>query len=168
MTIERTMERARADIAGGDAGMAVRRLGSLRAAYPDDLEVRRALREACRARLDPAEAGRWGFVLPDTSESELQAFAASRGHHGGAIGKAVRWSPGHETGDSVVDARLQKLHTDLRTVPAHQRHALPEEVGVGAADVVAGIGCAAVAGVAGLTFGLGAWKLGEIVVGWFN
>lgn len=168
MTIEQTRARAAADIARGDAGMAVRRLGSLRAAFPDDLEVRRALRDAYRASNDLAEAGRWGYVLPDATAAEVDAFVASRGGHPSQIVSAIAW-PMRKTGHPLVDARLQRLERDLSARPTPQHGATSaDRPRRSFGDVMAGAGCSLAFGFVVLLLLLGAWQVATTVTAWFD
>jgi hypothetical protein len=69
------LERAKADLARGDARKARDRLKGLVGAYPDSLEVRQLLAEACRRDRQPAQAGRWGYLYgPHASDREREAF----------------------------------------------------------------------------------------------
>ena len=90
------LERARADLAAGDVRVARERLKSLVVTHPHDLEVRRLLAEAYRRDGQPAEAGRWGYLVgPDATESERRAFE----RHNGFASYAAR----------VTEPRLRRL-----------------------------------------------------------
>lgn len=168
MTIEQTTARAAADIARGDAGMAVRRLGSLRQAFPDDLGVRRALRDACRASNNLAEAGRWGYVLADATAAEIDAFVASRGGNPAQIVNAIAW-PTRSTGHPLVDARLRRLDHDLSERPdRHRGAAQAAETRRSVGDVAANTGCVLVIGFLVLLMLLGAWQVATTITGWFD
>ena len=69
------LERAKADLARGDARKARDRLKGLVGAYPDSLEVRQLLAEAYRRDRQAAQAGRWGYLWgPHASDREREAF----------------------------------------------------------------------------------------------
>ncbi|NCT92692.1 hypothetical protein GXB85_17295 [Cellulomonas sp. APG4] len=69
------IERARADLARGDARQARDRLKALVVAYPRSLEIRQLLAEAYRRDGQPAEAGRWGYlVAAHASDAERATF----------------------------------------------------------------------------------------------
>jgi hypothetical protein len=69
------LERARKDLARGDARKARDRLLGLVTTYPRDTEVRGLLAEAYRLDRQPSEAGRWGYLMgPHASNEERSAF----------------------------------------------------------------------------------------------
>jgi hypothetical protein len=106
------LERARADLARGDARKARDRLKGLVATYPEDLEVRRLLAEAYRRDRQFPEAGRWGYLFgPHASGREREAF---EGHN--AFSRYSR----------VTDSRLRRLlrSDDLATITDETGRAL--------------------------------------------
>jgi len=71
----RGLERARAELDGGDVRKARERLKGLVATYPEDLEVRASLAQAYRLDGQPTEAGRWGYLIgPAATDEERLAF----------------------------------------------------------------------------------------------
>lgn len=69
------LERAAADLAGGDVRKARDRLKGLLGTYPYSHEVRRLLADAYRRDGHPSEAGRWGHLVgPHASDLERAAF----------------------------------------------------------------------------------------------
>ncbi|GAA4849341.1 hypothetical protein GCM10023221_30860 [Luteimicrobium xylanilyticum] len=68
-------EHARTDLEAGDVRRARERLKSLVVTYPEDLELRRLLAEAYRRDGQPAEAGRWGYLVAGhASDHERRCF----------------------------------------------------------------------------------------------
>ncbi|GIE77241.1 hypothetical protein Aph02nite_31910 [Actinoplanes philippinensis] len=66
--------RVEADLEHGRVRSAIQRLGGLISAYPQDLELRARLADACRRAGDVPEAGRWGFLTEDAEPHEIAAF----------------------------------------------------------------------------------------------
>ena len=170
MAIEDTLARAAADIERGDVGMARRRLSSLRAAYPDDFVVRRALRDTCRAGGDLAEAGRWGYVLEDASPEEVAAFERSRGTHPREIARSLEWPPQLAAEGDHGQARITALQTALRALPRPDpRGNGPwDAVGTRAAPDPTDVGCFLSVAAAITLLVLGAYQLFQILSGWFG
>lgn len=84
------------DLTLGHTRIALRRLRTLVAVDPDDLEVHRALAEVYRQTGDLVEAGRWSFLTEDTRREELAAF--ERGHPDPWLRlQLIRW-----TGDPIL------------------------------------------------------------------
>lgn len=165
MSAKETLARARADIERGDVGMARRRLTSLSAARPADFEVRRALRDACRAGRDPAEAGRWGFVLEDAEEGELEAFRRSRGHHPRELARAIRWSVDDEGEGPVGTARLRELRAEREAGRRDSENDSSRPHGCVFWDDV---GCFLLAAAVMVLAALGLFQLTQIVRGWLG
>jgi hypothetical protein len=69
------LARVRADLAIGHTHVAIRRLRTLHAVIPADLEVRGLLAAVYRSTGNPVEAGRWGFLTNESRDDELAAFA---------------------------------------------------------------------------------------------
>ncbi|MDF8263666.1 DUF6584 family protein [Luteipulveratus flavus] len=170
MAIEDTLARAAADIERGDAGLARHRLTSLRAQYPGDFEVRRALRDACRAALDPAQAGRWGFVLEDATAEEIAAYERSRGRHPREMVSQLSWHVDTPTEGPVSQARLDRLHRDLDALPKDERVGVERWSGdptPGGFDWVA-LGCVILFAYTLLLLALGAYQFQQILRGWLG
>ncbi|WP_050670730.1 DUF6584 family protein [Luteipulveratus halotolerans] len=170
MAIEDTLARAAADIERGDAGMARQRLTSLRAQYPGDFEIRRALRDACRAALDPAQAGRWGYVLEDATDDEVLAYARSRGRHPREMLSQLAWHVDTPTEGTISQARLDQLRHDLRSLPRAERTGVERWSGEpGTREFDWGLlGCGLVLAYTLLLAALGAYQLQQIVRGWLG
>ncbi|MEU8663385.1 DUF6584 family protein [Actinoplanes philippinensis] len=67
--------RVEADLERGRVRSAIQRLAGLISVYPQDLELRARLADACRRAGDLPEAGRWGFLTEDAEPHEIAAFA---------------------------------------------------------------------------------------------
>ncbi|MET7427140.1 DUF6584 family protein [Dactylosporangium sp. NPDC005555] len=63
-----------ADLRRGHYHPAMQRLESLTAAYPDDLDLRAERAALYRQVGNLVEAGRWGFLTEDATETEIAAF----------------------------------------------------------------------------------------------
>jgi hypothetical protein len=74
MAKDGVLARVDLDLARGHTYLALQRLASLTAAYPNDMELR-----ACRAGVNRrignlVEAGRWGYLTEDVDVAEIVAF----------------------------------------------------------------------------------------------
>jgi hypothetical protein len=68
------LARVREDLDNGHTYLATQRLRTLVSIDPDDFEVFRMLADVYRSTGNPVEAGRWGFLLDDVTDEELDAF----------------------------------------------------------------------------------------------
>ncbi len=68
------LDRVAADLARGRTHPAIQRLGSLVAAHPTDLDLRRRLAEAYRRVGNLVQAGRWGYLSADADVDGTRAF----------------------------------------------------------------------------------------------
>ncbi len=68
------LDRVDSDLARGYTTPAIRRLSSLVAAHPTDLDLRRRLAGIHRMVGNRIEAGRWGYLHADTAPAETEAF----------------------------------------------------------------------------------------------
>ena len=68
------LARVKQDLADGHTYLATRRLRTLLAVDPADLEVRGLLAQVYRESGNPVEAGRWGYLTADVREDEIIAF----------------------------------------------------------------------------------------------
>lgn len=68
------LARVNADLDRGHTHLALQRLASLTAEYPDDLEIRARRAVLHRQVGNFPEAGRWGFLTEDVEPSEVAAF----------------------------------------------------------------------------------------------
>ncbi|MBN1171315.1 MAG: hypothetical protein JXA67_04000, partial [Micromonosporaceae bacterium] len=74
MTNARALARVHRDLAAGHPRAAARRLRTMLARDPNNIEIYRLLASIHRLLGDPAEAGRWGFLTDDVTEVEIAAF----------------------------------------------------------------------------------------------
>ncbi|GGB66505.1 DUF6584 family protein [Knoellia flava] len=131
------LERARADLARGDARKARDRLKGLVATFPDSVEIRGLLAEAYRRDRQFPEAGRWGYLVGDAAtDAERRAFERHAGF--GWRGR-------------ITESRLRRLlRTDelaviadddgrgmLRTLPSRRHPDRPDGLGAALARAVA-------------------------------
>jgi hypothetical protein len=68
------LDRVAADLSRGHTQPAIQRLGSLVAAHPTDLDLRRRLAAVHRMVGNDVEAGRWSYLNADADPAEIQAF----------------------------------------------------------------------------------------------
>lgn len=68
------LDRVAADLSRGHTQPAIQRLGSLVAAHPTDLDLRRRLAAVHRMVGNQVEAGRWSYLNADADPAEIQAF----------------------------------------------------------------------------------------------
>lgn len=68
------LARVKSDLALGHTNLAIRRLRTLIATDPGDLEVRALLASVYRQTGNLVEAGRWGYLSDDLRPAELAAF----------------------------------------------------------------------------------------------
>jgi hypothetical protein len=116
MTLARTrksdvLDRVAADLAQGRTDPAIRRLASLVAAHPTDLDLRLRLAAAHRLDGNVVEAGRWSYLNPDADAGETDAFERAYPQPAQRL-RRLRW-PERE-GDPATEfarARLAELTT---------------------------------------------------------
>jgi hypothetical protein len=68
------LDRVAADLSRGHTQPAIQRLGSLVAAHPTDLDLRRRLAALHRLVGNEVEAGRWSYLNADADPAEILAF----------------------------------------------------------------------------------------------
>jgi len=68
------LDRVLADLARGYTAPAIQRLSSLVNAHPTDLDLRGRLAAVHRTVGNRIEAGRWGYLHPETPPEETRAF----------------------------------------------------------------------------------------------
>ena len=84
------LERVAVDLARGHTQPAIQRLGSLVAAHPTDLDLRRRLAAVHRMVGNAIEAGRWSYLEPDAEPAEISAF--ERAYPSSAVRlRELRW-----------------------------------------------------------------------------
>jgi hypothetical protein len=80
MTRHDVVRRVEADLRRGHTHLALQRLATLGATYPDDLTIRARRAEVYRRVGNWVEAGRWGFLTEDVTEAEIAAFERAHPH----------------------------------------------------------------------------------------
>ena len=127
MTNARALSRVRRDLAAGHPRAAVRRLRTMLAADPSDLEVYRLLSEVNRTVGNSAEAGRWGYLTGDATDEEMAAF--ERAHPQPWIRlQLLGWQGSPDTlPDQGARARLAHLHdlVSQTTIPIQRQARRP-------------------------------------------
>jgi hypothetical protein len=84
------LDRVAADLSRGHTQPAIQRLGSLVAAHPTDLDLRRRLAALHRMVGNQVEAGRWSYLNADADPAEILAF--ERAHPSPAARlRELRW-----------------------------------------------------------------------------
>lgn len=68
------LDRVAADLSRGQTQPAIQRLGSLVAAHPTDLDLRRRLAAVHRLVGNAVQAGRWSYLNADADAAEVLAF----------------------------------------------------------------------------------------------
>ena len=68
------LARVREDLDSGHTYLATQRLRTLVSVDPEDFEIYRMLADVYRRTGNAVEAGRWGFLLDDVTDDELEAF----------------------------------------------------------------------------------------------
>jgi hypothetical protein len=116
------LDRVDADLARGHTMPAIQRLSSLVAAHPTDLDLRRRLSAAQRLVGNPVEAGRWGYLLPDTDRSQTRAFERAYPSPAGRL-RALRWPARGYAATEFARTRLAELGADRAPAPAGRRTA---------------------------------------------
>ena len=111
---DQTLARARGELAAGETARARERLHGLLATYPHRLDVRSALAETQRADGDRIQAGRWGYLLPDSDPAETAAFLEAYPAPVARV-RAMRWSGPEDASGPAVQALLLGLRTAAET-----------------------------------------------------
>ena len=68
------LARVREDLESGHTYLATQRLRTLVSIDPEDFEIFRMLADVYRRTGNAVEAGRWGFLLDDATDEEIEAF----------------------------------------------------------------------------------------------
>jgi len=68
------LTRVREDLESGHTYLATQRLRTLVSIDPEDFEIFRMLADVYRRTGNAVEAGRWGFLLDDATDEEIEAF----------------------------------------------------------------------------------------------
>jgi uncharacterized protein involved in type VI secretion and phage assembly len=97
------------DLAQGRTDPAIRRLASLVAAHPTDLDLRRRLAAAHRLDGNDVQAGRWDYLSVDADAEETAAFERAYPRPGERL-RRLRW-PGRadQPPTEFARARLAEL-----------------------------------------------------------
>jgi hypothetical protein len=115
------LDRVTVDLASGHTTPAIRRLSSLVAAHPTDLDLRRRLAAAQRLVGNAVEAGRWGYLSPDTDPAETLAFERAYPSPRRRL-RALRWPARGHAATDFARGRLSELGADrvpvVATAPA--------------------------------------------------
>src|SRR5262249_6282646 len=111
------LDRVAADLARGHTTPAIQRLSSLVAAHPTDLDLRRRLAAAQRMVGNVVEAGRWGYLTPDTALAETLAFERASPSPERRL-RALRWPPRGHAATDFARGRLAELGADRVPAPA--------------------------------------------------
>jgi len=138
------LDRVDADLARGYTTPAIRRLSSLVAVHPTDLDLRRRLAGLHRMVGNRIEAGRWGYLHPDTAPAECEAFERAYPAPHARL-RRLLWPAGGQAATEYARARLAALARSVRrpdrSQPAWWR---PAWLAVAAASPFAAIGTATV------------------------
>ena len=120
------LDRVAADLSRGHTQPAIQRLGSLVAAHPTDLDLRRRLSAVHRMVGNQVEAGRWSYLNPDADPAEILAFERAYPSPAERL-RELRWpaQEGHAATEFARD-RLAALGnavgpTTTRFVPVNER-----------------------------------------------
>jgi hypothetical protein len=102
------LDRVAADLARGYTAPAIQRLSSLVAAHPTDLDLRGRLASVHRAVGNRIEAGRWGYLHPETPADETGAF--ERAYPSPAVRlRKLRWPALGQAATEFARGRLAAL-----------------------------------------------------------
>ncbi len=102
------LDRVAADLARGYTTPAIRRLSSLVAAHPTDLDLRRRLAAVHRMVGNRIEAGRWGYLLHETEPGETAAFERAYPQPATRLRKLL-WPTGGQAATEFARGRLAVL-----------------------------------------------------------
>jgi hypothetical protein len=102
------LDRVAADLARGYTTPAIRRLSSLVAAHPTDLDLRRRLAAVHRLVGNRVEAGRWGYLLQETEPAETAAFERAYPQPDMRLHK-LRWPADGQAATEFARGRLAAL-----------------------------------------------------------
>jgi hypothetical protein len=105
------LDRVAVDLASGYTTPAIRRLSSLVAAYPTDLDLRRRLAAAQRMVGNLVQAGRWGYLHADADPAETAAFERAYPSSAHRL-RELRWPPRGHAATDFARARLAALGAD--------------------------------------------------------
>ncbi len=128
------LDRVAADLSRGHTQPAIQRLGSLVAAHPTDLDLRRRLAAVHRMVGNQVEAGRWSYLNADADPAEILAFERAYPSTAARL-RQLRW-PAHEghaatefardrlaaLGDTTVVATPRSVPLNERRRPAGRRY----------------------------------------------
>jgi hypothetical protein len=110
------IDRVAADLARGHTTPAIQRLSSLVAAHPTDLDLRRRLAAAQRVVGNAVEAGRWGYLTPDTDPAETLAFERAYPSPERRL-RALHWPLRGYAATDFARGRLAELGADRTPAP---------------------------------------------------
>ena len=108
VTTEKTLERARAELASGAVAQARQRLRGLVGSQPHNL-VARELRAQTYRGGDTVQAGRWAYLSPSLTETEEAAFGKGFADDPVRMMRALAWRGSEE--DASTDLARERLRT---------------------------------------------------------
>lgn len=100
------LDRVAADLARGSTHSAIQRLGSLVAAHPHDLDLRRRLAAAYRRVGNRIQAGRWDYLTLGADPAEIQAFERAYPSARARL-RQLRWP--HRPGEAATQYARDRL-----------------------------------------------------------
>jgi hypothetical protein len=128
------LDRVAADLSRGHTQPAIQRLGSLVAAHPTDLDLRRRLAAVHRMVGNQVEAGRWSYLNADADPAEVLAFERAYPSPAARL-RELRWpaQEGHAAtefardrlaalGSAVGPATSRLVPVDDQRRPASRRY----------------------------------------------
>src|SRR5262245_8184859 len=143
------LNRVAADLAQGHTDPAIRRLSSLVAAHPTDLDLRQRLAAIHRLVGNEVEAGRWSYLNADADAGETSAFERAYPSPGQRL-RRLRW-PERQAAHPATDfARTRLAHLAIAAAGTRTEVA-PARRGRRAFVAVAGAVVAALATLGAIT-----------------
>ena len=112
------LDRVAADLSRGHTQPAIQRLGSLVAAHPTDLDLRRRLAAVHRMVGNRVEAGRWSYLNADADPAEILAFERAYPSPDARL-RELRWpaQEGHAATEFARDRLTALGHGTVATPP---------------------------------------------------
>lgn len=115
------LDRVAADLARGSTHPAIQRLGSLVAAYPTDLDLRRRLAAVHRRVGNRIQAGRWDYLTIGADSRDTRAFERAFPSARARL-RQVRWPHrASQAATTYARRRLEKLIADAEAERAARR-----------------------------------------------
>lgn len=126
MSLQTTLQKVDEAIASGDYGLARDRLQGLLATYPDDLTVRRRLGDVYWKLQNPAMAGRYWYLEPNSSPDVVVAREAFERSCGNSAERMLRFLKFKGSIDAMRDTPAGQVLLGLQQRAAEERR--PAEV----------------------------------------